>query len=68
MLEPKLYDARRKPLVRRRMIEKRYDISPRCLDNWMKERKLPFFKIGRMLFFSVEACDKALKRFEVKSK
>jgi hypothetical protein len=68
MPEPKLYDARRKPLVRRRVIEKRYAISPRCLDNWMRERRIPFFKIGRILFFSIEACDKALGRFEIKAK
>jgi hypothetical protein len=66
--EPTLYDRRRRPLVRRGVIERRYGISSRCLDNWMRQRKIPFFKIGRMLFFSVEDCDQALKRFEVKFK
>jgi len=68
MPEPKIYDVRRKPLVRRRIIERRYDISPRCLDSWMKARRIPFFKIGGALFFSVQACDEALKRFEIKAK
>jgi len=68
MPEPKIYDARRKPLVRRRVIEKRYDISPRCLDNWMKQRRIPVVRIGRILLFSIEACDKALGRFEIKAK
>jgi hypothetical protein len=34
----------------------------------MKKRWIPFFKIGRLLFFSIEACDKALERFEIKPK
>jgi hypothetical protein len=66
--EPKLYDARHKPLVRRRVMERRYGVSPRCWDNWMRQGKVPFYRIGRMLFFSIEACDKALERFEVKAK
>jgi hypothetical protein len=67
MAEARLYDARRRPLVRRQAIQKRYDISPRCLDNWMKERKIPFLKIGRVLLFDALKCDKALERFEIKS-
>jgi hypothetical protein len=66
MPEPKLYDARRKPLVRRKAIQARYGISSRCLDNWMKQRKIPFLKIGRVLLFNVEKCDAALERFEIK--
>jgi hypothetical protein len=60
-------DARRKPLVRRGVIERRYRISPRTLDNWMNERRIPFYKIGGLLFFSIPKCDQALERFEVKS-
>jgi hypothetical protein len=59
-------DARRKPLVRRRVIEHRYRISPRTLDNWMKERRIPFYKIRGLLFFSIQKCDAALERFEIK--
>jgi hypothetical protein len=60
----KLYDARRKPWVRRRAIERRYDICPRTLDTWMRERRIPFCKVGRVLLFSIEKCDAALERFE----
>ncbi len=60
----KLYDARRKPWVRREAIERRYGVSPRTLDNWMKARRIPFIKVGGLLFFSIEKCDKALERFE----
>jgi hypothetical protein len=66
--EPAIYDRRRRPLVRRKAIEQRYNISPRCLDNWMKSRKIPYLKVGGILFFSVEACDQALQRFEIKAK
>jgi hypothetical protein len=61
-----IYDRRRRPLVRRQVIEKRYGISGRTLDNWMKSRKVPFIKIGHLLFFSVEECDRALERYTVK--
>ena len=66
MAQPKLYDARRRPLVRRGVIERRYGVSPRTLDNWLRTRKIPYYKIGSMLFFSVEAIDSALQRFQVK--
>jgi hypothetical protein len=61
-------DRRRRPLVRRATIERRYQISPRTLDTWMKERRVPFIKIRGSLFFDIESCDKALKRFEVKAR
>jgi hypothetical protein len=66
MAQPKLYDARRRPLVRRGVIERRYTISPRTLDNWLRQGKIPYYKIGSMLFFSIEKCDAALERFEIK--
>ncbi len=65
MAQPKLFDARRRPLVRRGTIERRYDISPRTLSNWMKSGKVPFLKVGNLVFFEVEQCDQALKRFQV---
>ena len=46
-----VYDRRRRPLVRRRAIERRYGISPRCLDNWMKERKVPVIKNRKDVVF-----------------
>jgi hypothetical protein len=65
-IKMKLYDARRKPLVRRKVIERRYDVSARTLDNWMKARRIPFIKVGGLLLFSIEKCDKALERFEIR--
>jgi hypothetical protein len=66
MTEPKLYDARRRPLVRRKAILARYQISSRCLDNWIRQHRIPFIKIGRVQLFDPIKCDKALERFEVK--
>ena len=62
-----IFDARRRPLVRRKAVEGRYGISSRCLDNWMKQRKIPFYKIGGALFFSIEKVDAALEKFEIKA-
>jgi hypothetical protein len=63
---PKSNDARRKPLVRRKAVQRRYGVSARTLDNWMKERRIPFYKVRGMLFFNIEKCDAALERFEIK--
>ncbi len=63
----KIYDARLRPLVRRGVIERRYGVSPRTLDSWMKSKKIPHYKIGSMLFFSVQQCDAALERFQIKA-
>jgi hypothetical protein len=65
---PTLFDRRRRPLVRRDAIVRRYDISSRTLDNWIRLKRIPFLKIGKILLFSVEACDQALQRFEIKLK
>jgi len=61
-----LYDARRRPLVDREVIQRRYRISRRTLANWMKARRIPFYKIGGKLLFSIEKCDAALERFEIR--
>jgi len=47
-------------------MERRYGVSPRTLDNWMRTGKIPYYKIGSMLFFSIERCDAALERFQIK--
>ena len=67
MDDPEIYDAKQHPLVRRSVIEARYGRSPRCLDNWMRKRIIPYYRIGGTLYFSIQDCDAALKRFEVKA-
>jgi hypothetical protein len=45
----------------------RYDVSPRCIQNWVARKVLPVLKIGRAVRFNVMACDKALGKFERKA-
>lgn len=66
MAQPQLFDAERRPLVRRGTIERRYGISPRTLDNWMRRGTIPYLKVSSLLFFSVKQCDAALERFQIK--
>ena len=39
----------------------------RHIGNLMRSRKLPFYKLGRIVRFNIPECEKALKAFEVKS-
>jgi hypothetical protein len=68
MSDANIHNARSKLWVRRRVIEKRYNISPRTLDNWLSKRIIPRYKVGGVLLFSIEACDRALGKFEIRSK
>jgi hypothetical protein len=45
----------------------RYEVSPRCVQNWVARKILPVMKIGRAVRFNVAACDKALAKFERKA-
>ena len=48
-------------------IAERYGISLRSVDNLRRRRILPHVKIGGIIRFDVEACDKAFKAFELKA-
>ena len=50
----------------KRRIAKRYCVSERTIDNWIRARRIPFLKCGRLVRFNVARCDAALGRFEVK--
>ena len=47
-------------LVKKRKIAHRYDVSERTIQEWMEHGKLPFHKIGYMVRFDPEECDRAL--------
>jgi excisionase family DNA binding protein len=47
-------------------VAKRYDVSPRTIDNWIRQRRIPYLKCGRLVRFNINKCDAALSRFEVK--
>jgi excisionase family DNA binding protein len=45
----------------------RYATCPSTIEKWMRKRVLPFIKIGRLVRFDLEACDRAILAFEVRS-
>jgi hypothetical protein len=48
-------------------IAQRYATSVRTIDNWMTRHILPHIKVGRVVRFDVDRCDRALSAFELKS-
>jgi excisionase family DNA binding protein len=47
-------------------IADRYGVSHRTIDNWIRQRRIPYLKCGRLVRFNIAKCDAALSRFEVK--
>ena len=54
-------------LVKKREIAIRYGVSERTIQEWMEQRRIPYFKFGYMVRFDPQACDQALARFNVSS-
>lgn len=48
-------------------IAKLCQVTTRCVDNWMKEKKIPFLKIKTVCRFRWPAVEAALAKFERKS-
>lgn len=65
--------AAERHLVSTKVICARYGICISTLHNWVKEKKIPYYRIrsgkgkGAWLRFSIEKCDRALERFLVKA-
>lgn len=53
-------------LVKKPVLAKRYDVSTRCIDNWMSAGVIPFHKIRGVVRFDIVKVDAALAQFEVK--
>jgi len=54
-------------LVAKPRLAHRYTVSPRTIDNWMKNGVLPFIKIGKKFIrFDPDECDAAIARFKIK--
>jgi excisionase family DNA binding protein len=42
-------------------------VSPRTIDNWMKQRRIPFIRISaRLIRFDLNRVKEALQRYEIK--
>ena len=41
------------------------NVSPRCISNWMMQRRIPYRKIGATVRFSVPEVMAALSRFTI---
>ena len=55
----------RRALLKKGDVAKRCTISPRTVDNWMREGILPYLKIGKVIRFDPDAVDLAIARFKV---
>lgn len=53
-------------LVKKPALARRYSVSVRTIDNWVKRRIIPSLKIGGVARFRIREVDAALKRFEIK--
>ena len=54
-------------LLNKRQVAEKCGISMRTLDDWVKGRKIPCIKIGRVVRFNWPAVEIALRKFERKS-
>ena len=48
-------------------LAQRYDISERSVSELCRRKILPKIKIGRIVRFDVDACDAAIKKFQIQS-
>jgi hypothetical protein len=53
-------------LLKRRQLAKALNASPRSIDNWQKQRKIPFIKISaRCVRYHLPSVLRALRKFEI---
>jgi hypothetical protein len=54
-------------LVKRRQLARALNASPRSVDNWQKQKKIPFIRISaRCVRFHLPSVLAALRKFEVR--
>jgi len=53
-------------LLNKKELADKLGISPRTLDVWVAERKIPFIKVGGIIRFSWPRVRQAMDAFEVK--
>ena len=54
-------------LLKRPQLAKAINVSPRTVDNWQKQKRIPFLKLGaRCIRYDLRAVIAALKKFEIR--
>jgi hypothetical protein len=54
-------------LLKRRELARAINVSPRTVDNWQKQKKIPVIKLSpRCCRFDLQSVLRALRRFEIK--
>jgi excisionase family DNA binding protein len=67
MREALIASKAKKPWIDKKAIASHFGCSVRHIGNLTRSRKLPYIKLGRLVRFDVDDCDKAIRAFEVKS-
>jgi hypothetical protein len=56
-------------LITKKEIAARYRVTIGCIDKWMAQKRIPYYKLSpRLVRFDPAACDAALKRYEIQSR
>ena len=55
-------ETRDEPMVRKPEMAKRLSVTPRTVENYMRHRRIPFVKNGRLVFFKAREVEAALLR------
>ena len=54
-------------LLKRRQLAKALSVSARSIDNWQRDKRIPFIKVSpRCILFDLASVLAALKRFEIR--
>jgi excisionase family DNA binding protein len=56
-------------LISKKEIAQRYCVTIGTVDKWMKQKRIPFFKLSsRLVRFDPADCDEHLRRFRVRAR
>lgn len=47
-------------------LSERLQVSPRSVDNWMKQKRIPFIRLGKSVRFKWASVEGALDRFTIR--
>lgn len=52
--------------VRKKQMAQELSISERTLNTWMRQRRIPYFRVGGTVLFRIEDVRRALERYQVR--